>query len=69
MKSGIKTTEFWVLIAGICAIVFAFAQKVCTVSPEAIMSLAGTVIAYITGRSWVKGKQVENTMTFEDDEV
>lgn len=55
-KSGWKTSEFYVAIAGLGGLVWTFAQQHCQVDSAALMAFAGVVVTYIVGRSWVKSK-------------
>ncbi len=54
MKSGYKTSEVYIALAGIGGLVWTFAQQHCSVNPTDLIAFAGIVVAYIGGRSWVK---------------
>jgi len=53
MKSGIKTTEFWL---GLVAVVLPYLNKTLDLGldAEAIIAAVGTIVAYIVARSAVK---------------
>lgn len=56
MKAGWQSTEFWVAIAGVLALVL---PQILTALPEGskayvILSALIPVVAYIAGRSWLK---------------
>lgn len=55
-KAGFKTSEFWVAIAGIGAIVWKFAQDNCTVDSGKLIALVILIGGYIAGRSWIKAR-------------
>lgn len=62
MKSGIKTTEFWVTILAVVGPVLALITD--KIPQDNIWSVVvgsiGAVIAYVTGRSIVKSKSEDN---------
>ncbi len=55
MKNGIQTTEFWMAAASMF-VVFANDMIGIGLDPESVYSIVGAAMAYIGGRSWVKGK-------------
>ncbi len=56
IKTGIKTSEFWIALLGALIPVFNehFGLRIPT---ESVLSIAGVIISYIIGRSYVKAKQ------------
>jgi hypothetical protein len=60
ITKGFTTSEFYVTIVGIGGILFSFAQQNCNFTPDKILALAGIVIAYVGGRTYLK--------TFEPDQ-
>lgn len=61
MKSGIKTTEFWISILGVVGPVLAVIMDKIP-QDGALYTILGSVaavIAYVSGRSFVKGKVEE----------
>ena len=61
MKPGFKTSEFYVSLVGIAGILYTFVQQNCNFSTDKIMALAGVVITYVASRSYLKGKQTQQT--------
>jgi len=57
MKRGIQTTEFWVALSGIGALLYQEVAARCNFDYPFLLSLGGIVISYIVGRSWVKARQ------------
>lgn len=56
VKSGFKSSEFWVAIVGIGGLVWQFAQTHCSVSQTELLAFAGVVVSYIVGRSYLKAR-------------
>ena len=55
MKSGFKTSEFWVAV--IFANLVVFKEHIVPGLPvETIMVVAAPVVAYVFGRSWIKAR-------------
>lgn len=52
-KAGIKSSEFWVALFG-AAIPVANHHLGLNIPTEAVLGIAGIVISYIAGRSYVK---------------
>jgi len=61
IQSGWKSSEFYVALVGIVGIMWQFISTKCSVNSADLLTLAGVVITYILGRSWVKSSQ--NTST------
>jgi len=58
MKSGFKSTEFYVALCGIAGITWTFIQTHCSISPTEIYAFVGIVIVYIAQRGWLKNKEL-----------
>ena len=54
IKSGFKTTEFWLALVGVSTILYDFYQKHCVVGQADVYALAGIIIVYIANRAWIK---------------
>lgn len=54
IKSGFQSSEFYVALVGIASIMWQFFSAKCNINQTDLLTLAGIVIAYIVGRSWVK---------------
>jgi hypothetical protein len=61
VKNGFKSSEFYVALVGIVGIMWQFISTKCSVNSTDLLTLAGIVVTYILGRSWVKSSQ--NTST------
>ncbi len=61
MKAGFKTSEFYIALVGIGGILYTFVQQSCNFSTDKVMALAGVVISYVASRSYLKGKQTQQT--------
>lgn len=57
MKPFYKTSEFWMAIGGITAILTQFVTKHCTITQTDVLALGGIIAAYIINRGWVKAKK------------
>lgn len=57
MKPFYKTSEFWLAIGGLTAIISQFVAKHCTVNEADVLALAGIIAAYIINRGWIKSKK------------
>lgn len=57
-KKGYKTTEFWFALAAALVAVLnaAFGWDI---DSESLLALAGTVVAYVASRSYLKGRRVD----------
>jgi len=53
VKAGIKTTEFWLALLGAILPVMNTYLGL-NIPTESIISIAGIVISYVLGRSWLK---------------
>lgn len=58
MKSGFKSTEFYVALVGIAGLTWTFIQSHCSIGPTEVYSFAGIVIVYIAQRGWLKHKEL-----------
>ena len=58
MKDGVKTTEFWALLA-LGALVLANGSSAIDIPWEQVQWYGGIVAAYIAGRSWVKSSEAK----------
>lgn len=57
MKEGIKTSEFYVALAGVITLVWGQIQSRCNFDYAFLLAVGGVVVTYILGRSWVKTRQ------------
>lgn len=60
MKSGVKTSEFWVALSGVVVLVWQQVQTRCNFDYAFLLSVGGIVITYVLGRSWVKSRQLKS---------
>ena len=58
IKSGMKTTEFWITLIGLAASAYATTQGI-PIPTEVTAGGAGVVIAYIAGRTFLKHRAAE----------
>jgi hypothetical protein len=67
-KKGYKTTEFWFALAAALIALFnsAFGWDL---DAESLLALAGTVVAYIASRSYLKANRVKALAEAEPFEV
>lgn len=57
LKQGVKSSEFYVALAGVVALVWQQVQVRCQFDQTFVIATAGVVISYIAGRSYLKGKK------------
>lgn len=57
MKSGIRTSEFWLAASGVAGILWTFIQQNCQqIDNTKLLILGGLIATYVAGRSWVKAQ-------------
>lgn len=54
MKPGWKSSELYVALAGIFTLLWGQIQARCNFDAPFLLTVAGVVITYILGRSWIK---------------
>jgi len=59
VKSGFKSSEFYVALLGIGGIVWQQVQARCNFDMTFILSVGAVVVTYVLGRSWVKANQLK----------
>ena len=64
MTKGIKTSEFWITLTGVGAILWQFLQQNCTMDSSKVFALASLIVAYVASRTVIKGVQtMQSTST------
>jgi len=66
-KKGYKTSEFW-LTLGAALIVLLNSAFGWDLDPESIIGMAAAIIAYVTGRSYLKTKRVAAVAALPEEE-
>lgn len=56
MKPGYKTSEFYVALTGVVALVLREVQMRCQFDMAFVVSVAGVVMTYVVGRTYLKSK-------------
>lgn len=59
MKKGFKTSEFYVVLAGLGTVIWGFAQQNCDLSADKLLGLAGALVSavYAGSRVYLKSKE------------
>jgi len=56
MKPGYKTSEFYMAVMGVVALVMREVQMRCQFDMAFVASVAGVVMTYVAGRTYLKSK-------------
>lgn len=57
IKTGFKSSEFYVAMTGIVALVWQQVQSRCNFDTPFLLGVGGVVISYIIGRSYIKAQK------------